>query len=62
MSEEDQKILVEYLIQWSIGFAFTGFKLIENSFTSFLSKLLDFKITQTNSNNSIVCEQIMPFL
>ena len=42
-------------MQWSIGFAFTGFKLIENSFVSFLSNLLDCNITLTGSNETIVC-------
>jgi hypothetical protein len=53
---------LEYLVQWSIGFAFTGFKLIETSFVSFLSKLLDSKFTLAESNETIVSQQIMPFL
>jgi len=36
--------MLSYLIQWSLGFAFTGFKLIEKAFISFFSSLIDIPI------------------
>jgi hypothetical protein len=35
------------LISWSLGFAFTGFKLIEESFANFMTTLME---TQQNLN------------
>jgi hypothetical protein len=43
-NEKQAKDMLSYLIQWSLGFAFTGFKLIEKSFISFFSTLIDIPV------------------
>jgi hypothetical protein len=45
------------LLKWCLGFAFTGFKLVENAFISFMKTLIDLEISPENTANVL-----MPFL
>ena len=40
-----KKFVFDLLIQWSIGFAFTGFQLIQPAFINFLRALLNYGLS-----------------
>ena len=57
---EEQSRLIYLMLRWSLGFAFTGFKLIGDAFVSLLSKVLsvDAQVEGRQASQAVV----MPFL
>lgn len=53
LTGERAQNFLKCLIQWAIGFAFTGFKLIEKSFITFFSSLIEIPLIGSD-NQTIV--------
>lgn len=58
--EDEAEQLYTALLKWTLGFAFTGFKLIENACISFLRMLLE---ADMHKNSPLLLQKhLMPFL